>query len=284
MRKTEFILSSIKWMKITRFFTVLLLTSVFCSAVSAQTDIVPIIDLRISGLLGGSKGGKWIDAGLAAESIMTGAMDFHVFGFGGKEKKMIYAARREPVEDVCQDFYRTNIGMRERLGLGLGVNAKWNALPRIPKRLSSQSSVYKNAVVSYLKKEGVTRPIARITQIFSIDLDSDGVDEVLITATNIKSEHGFGWKAGEYSFVMMRKRTKSGVKDYLLDGNFFKKGEDNGGAPNRYEISSIADLNGDGKMEIVLYSEYYEGAGSGAFEMRSGKPELIKELQVGCGV
>ena len=61
---------------------------------------------------------------------------------------------------------------------------------------------------------------------------------------------------------MLRKVTKNGVRDYLLDGNFFKSSQDSGGAPNRYEISGIADLNGDGKMEIVLYSEYYEGSAS----------------------
>lgn len=271
-------------MRTTRLFCALLALSLLFSAVPAQTDVVPIIDLRIGGLLGGSRDGKWIEAGVAAESIMNGAMNFNVFGFRGKEKKTIYAARREAVEDVCQDFYRTNTGMSERHGLALAVNAKWNPMPRIPKPLSSQSSVHKNAVMSYLKKEDVTRPIAKIAQIFSIDLDNDGVNEVLITATNIKNVHGFGWKAGEYSFVMMRKTTGSGVKDYLLDGNFFTKGKDNGAAPNRYEISSIADLNGDGKMEIVIYSAYYEGEGSGAFEMRDGKPELIEELQVGCGV
>lgn len=269
-------------MKTTRFFGLLFLASLFCSAVPAQTGVVPIIDLRIGGLLGGVKDGKWIEAAAAAESIMNYPVDFYVFGFDGKEKKMIYSARRAPVEDVCQDFYRTKIGMKERLGLGMAVNAGWNPMPRIPKRLSPQSPAYTAAVVAFLKKQSVTRPTVNITQLFSIDLDNDGVDEILITASNIRIRTG--WKAGEYSFSIVRKTTKTGVRDYLLDGNFFKQGEENGGAPNRYEISSIADLNGDGKMEIVLYSEYYEGSNSGAFEMRNGKPAMIKELQIGCGL
>lgn len=271
-------------MKTLRFCCVLLLLSALVSAIPAQKPIVPIIDLRLGGLLGGSQDGKWVEPGVAAESIMNGGMDLFVFGFGGKEKTPIYSAKRAPVEDVCSDFYRMDIDIKDRLGLGLGVNATWNATPRIPKHMKTPTAAYKTAITNLLRKEGVKRPVVKTTQIFVIDLDGDGTDEVLITATNIKSEFGVGWKAGEYSFVMLRKVTKDGVKDYMVDGNIFKTGQDNGGAPNRYEISSIADLNGDGKMEVVIYSEYYEGAGAGAFEMRGGKLELIKGIQAGCGV
>ena len=271
-------------MKITRSFATLLLAVTFTVAIPAQKPLVPIIDLRLGGLLGGSRDGKWVEAGLAAESIMNGGMDLNVYGFKGLEKLVVYSAKRAPIEDVCSDFYRTELGFDLRLGLGLGVNAAWKAMPRIPKRMVSPTAAYKTAITNLLKKEGVKRPVVKTTQIFFIDLDGDGTDEVLITATNINSQFGVGWKAGEYSFVMLRKVTKNGVKDFMVDGNIFKSGQDNGGAPNRYEISSIADLNGDGKMEVIIYSEYYEGAGTGAFEMRGGKLELIKELQAGCGV
>lgn len=267
-----------------RFCCVLLLVSALASAVPAQKTIVPIIDLRLGGLLGGSQDGKWVEAGLAAESIMDGGIDLFVFGFNGKEKTPIYSAKRAPVEDVCSDFYRIEMDIKDRLGLGLGVNASWNPMPRFPKPIKTPTAAYKTAITNLLRKEGVKRPVVKTTQIFLIDLDGDGTEEALITATNITSEFGVGWKAGEYSFVMLRKMTKDGVKDHLVDGNIFKTGQDNGGAPNRYEISSIADLNGDGKMEVVIYSEYYEGAGAGAFEMRGGKLELIKGIQAGCGV
>jgi hypothetical protein len=211
-------------------------------------------------------------------------MPLFVFGFGGKEKRRIPAAKRAPVEDVCSDFYRIDTGLDNRLGLAIGKNARWNPMPRIPKRLSKQSAELKAAVVRFLKKQGIKRPVAKITQAFEIDLDDDGVNEVLITATNMRSPVGFRWSVGEYSFAMLRKRNGKRTDDYLLDGNFFTNPDESGQAPNRYQISSIADLNGDAKMEIVLYSEYYEGSAAGAFGIRQGKPELIKELQIGCGV
>lgn len=260
------------------------LISLLSSAVPCQTDVVPIIDLRISGLLGGSKDGKWVEAGLAAESILNGVVDLNVFGFSGKEKKMIYAARREPIEDVCQDFYRVNIGMKERLGLALGSNAKWKPMPRIPKRISVRNVVYKRAVASFLKKHGVKKPIVRITQAFQIDLDGDGQDEVVIAATRVSDRYFTKLNAGDYSLVLLRTATKAGVMDLMVDGNIYKPGQEDVGPPQRYEITGIADLNGDGKMEVVIYAEYYEGAGTAAFELRGGKLEMIKEVQAGCGV
>lgn len=271
-------------MKLTKICCALVLISIFCSAVPAQKKLVPIADLRLGGLIGGSRGGKWIEPGLAAEAIMNSGSDMFIYGFDGKEKKPLYSAKRAPIEDVCDDFIRIETDTKRRLGVAIGVNLDWNPMPRIPKRIPSQSSIYKAAVAALLRKEGVANPVAKITQAFRIDLDGDGTDEVLITATNIKSEYGIAWNAGEYSFVMLRKVTKSGVKDHLVDGNIYKRGQDNGGPPNRFAISAIADLNGDGRMEAVIYSEYYEGAGTGAFEMRGGKLELIREIQAGCGV
>ena len=271
-------------MKTTPILFAFLFGSLLFSAAPAQSELVPIIDLRLGGLIGGSRDGKWVEPGLAAESILNGGSDLFVYGFGGKEKKTIASAKRAPIEDVCEDFFRIQTGTRERLGVGMGVNLTWNAMPRIPIRLSAQSPIYKAAVSAFLKKEGVARPVAKITQAFRVDLDNDGTDEVLITATRLNNDFGIGWKAGDYSFVMLRKVTKDGVKDYMVDGNIYKRGQTDDGPPNRYLISAIADLNGDGRMEVVIYSEYYEGAGTGAFEMRGGKLELIKEVQAGCGV
>ena len=41
-------------------------------------------------------------------------------------------------------------------------------------------------------------------------------------------------------------------------------------------------LNGDGKMEIVVFGEYYEGAFSSVYEISGNK--AAKVLETGCGV
>jgi hypothetical protein len=47
-----------------------------------------------------------------------------------------------------------------------------------------------------------------------------------------------------------------------------------------YHLSAIADLNGDGCMEIVLYSAYYEGSSSDIFEINGMKAHAV--LVCGC--
>ena len=56
------------------------------------------------------------------------------------------------------------------------------------------------------------------------------------------------------------------------------------GAPSEYEVSAIADLNGDGKMELVIYCQYYEGNWVETYEIKSGKLSSVKILDVACGV
>ena len=109
------------------------------------------------------------------------------------------------------------------------------------------------------------------------------MDEVLISATYYKGGLSSSANVGDYSFVMVRKAVGKIVTNHLLVGDFITKRIDFG-APTENAISAIADLNGDGKMEIVLNGSYYEGDFAGAFEMKAGKPAKIKEFEIGCGV
>lgn len=104
------------------------------------------------------------------------------------------------------------------------------------------------------------------------------------SATNLTGDFFARGKSGEYSIVLLRSVTKAGIRDFMVDGNIYKRGQEDTGPKQRYEITGIADLNGDGKMEVVIYAEYYEGAGTAAFELRGGKLELINELRAGCGL
>jgi len=75
----------------------------------------------------------------------------------------------------------------------IGLAAAWNALPRKPLIADASQSVYVEAVRDFLKSHGIADPQVRITPILRVDLDGDGEEEVLISATNYftedKSEH-----------------------------------------------------------------------------------------------
>ena len=49
----------------------------------------------------------------------------------------------------------------------------------------------------------------------------------------------------------------------------------------RYRVLDVADLNGDGKMEVLVHAWYYEGAAVIAYTFDGG--ELTEVLATGCG-
>ena len=69
----------------------------------------------------------------------------------------------------------------------------------------------------------------------------------------------------------------------MVAGEFYPKNEFEYDG-NIFEISSLADLNGDGKLELVIYSRYYEGNALTVFEMKAGSLTKVKMLGADCGV
>jgi hypothetical protein len=53
-------------------------------------------------------------------------------------------------------------------------------------------------------------------------------------------------------------------------------------APNQNQLVDLLDLNGDGKLEIVIASRYYEGAATFIYTYNGGMVE--EALVTGCGV
>ncbi|MEZ5344491.1 MAG: hypothetical protein R2681_02950 [Pyrinomonadaceae bacterium] len=89
-----------------------------------------------------------------------------------------------------------------------------------------------------------------------------------------------GSKKNGSSFVPHTGRQS--VENIVLEGEFYPK-ETEFSAPNKHNITGIIDLDGDGKMEVVIYGAYYEGAWVSTFQILTGaKPKKV--LETGCGV
>lgn len=252
------------------------------SAASAQSAIVPIVELKFRGLMGGVQNGRWIAPTKVAPG-MRAETEFVLVGWNGVEEGGVTMGKKGEQEDVCQDFTRFEFELEQDHGVAIGSAAKWNPMPRALKPIDKSNAFYRAVVRNFLRKKGIARPVVRIREAFRVDLEGDGTDEVILSATYYKGGLSSRAAPGDYSFVMLRKATGKRVTEHLLEGDFVLKRVDFG-APTENHVSAITDLNGDGIMEIVLYGFYYEGDFASAFEMKNARPVKIKEFDIGCGV
>lgn len=159
----------------------------------------------------------------------------------------------------------------------IGVSAPWEPMPRTPKKLGTNSKVYKEKVAEILAGRGLGGAPVNIASIVRVDLEGDGQDEVIIAATHPKaSSMIFDGGPSYYSFVALRKIVGGNVETFVLAGSFGKDG-----LPFIYDIAAVLDLNGDGAQEIVISWQYYEGAGHAAFQIEGGR--VKKVMDGGCG-
>ncbi|CAN5500697.1 hypothetical protein BH10ACI1_BH10ACI1_28000 [soil metagenome] len=248
--------------------------------ISAQSKVVPIIDVKVGGLLGGVQNGKWLDAKTTFE-MLSGEGSYTLFGIKGNIGELTLTV--EKPDEPCEDFYYAKNELEDKQGVAIGTSRNWNVVPQTPTALNLTDKTYMKIVSDILRSKGLTRAKARIEQAVRVDLDGDGINEVILTASSYAGNIQPNAKVGDYSFVLLRKIVGGKVKNIMIAEEYIKNKIDYG-IPSHFEVSAIADLNGDGKMEIVLFGEYYEGSGASVYEIKSDKLMKIKELETGCGV
>ena len=247
---------------------------------NAQKQVVPIVELTIGGLAGGTENGRWLNAKQTAAKLKK-ENEFVLIGWRGAEEGGVSLGKMSEPEIPCEEFYPVELELKKDSGVALGTSAKWNPVPRIPAPIDANNRTYKNAVADVLKSKGIAKTIIKITEAYRIDLDADGREEVVLAATYYKNGLSSSARIGDYSFILLRKIVNGKVQNILVGGDFITKNIDFG-APNEVKLSTIADLNGDGKMELIIYGRYYEGHWVEIIEVKGNSP--TKVLETGCGV
>jgi len=260
-----------------------------CAEALLAADLHPIVEVQSGYLFGAISDGKWIKADETAK-LMGDETTYRVYGLTqalGDAK----GDKPKPADGPCEETLTVSLSPETEKGV-IAIAAPWNALPRKPQVIDPTQKVYLDAVRDFLKTKGIEQPKAKIDGILRVDLDGDGEEEVLISATNyFKKDNSVPMRspAGSYSMVLVRRVGAGKVETQLVEGEFHPKAYPGKGtdddasfdAPNVYKVIATLDLNGDGKMEIVVGSNYYEGEEITIYRYDPKKVEAL--LSVSCG-
>jgi len=267
------------------------LSALLICAAAPAGELHPIVEVQNGYLFGATADGKWIKAEEAAKAL-RGETTYRIYGLTQSLGEAKGGKPKPAEEEVCSDLLTVSLSSQPEKG-AIALAAPWNALPRKPRAMDTTQAVYVDAARDFLKTKGIDKPKVKIESILRVDLDGDGEEEVLISATNyFQKDEGAPMRspAGSYSMVLLRRVVAGKVETQLVEGEFHPKAYPGKGtdddasfdAPNAYKVIAVLDLDGDGKMEIVVRSDYYEG---GATTIYRCNPKKVEELlSVACGV
>ena len=253
---------------------------------SLATDLHPIVEVQSGYLFGAISDGKWIKADETAK-LIGDETAYRVYGLtqalgdakGGKPKP--------PEGEPCEETLVVPLSPKPENGV-IAIAAPWNALPREPKVIDPTQKTYVDAVHDFLKTKRIEQPKVKIDNILRVDLDGDGEEEVLISAANYFGKADrvpMRSPAGSYSMVLLRRVVAGKVETQMVAGEFHPKAyvskEGSFDAPSIYKVIATLDLDGDGKLEVVVGSDYYEGGETTIYRCAPKKVETL--LSVACG-
>jgi hypothetical protein len=160
---------------------------------------------------------------------------------------------------------------------GVAISAGWDIQPHLFEMIAPGLD-HGGYARDLLAARGLAVDDPVIKQVIRTDLEGDGINEVLVVAQDI--EGAYLPNEGDYSIAFLRKVVGGGVETAILGESVMT---DDGDFPTGFSIGAVADLNGDGKMEIVVSAAYYEGLGVEVWEYLDDDIGPTPVLSVGCG-
>lgn len=237
------------------------------------------------GALGWWDGSDWVQVTDSTTLPVSGGEDYRVVlrGLnatltGGPQTLMCEPLENQGVElsdpDVLGEFPGP---------FGLAISAPWNLVPHFV-QTETDDGTYSDFARPLLASRGLDVAHPVIKQILRIDLDGDGVNEVVVVAEDIEDDGLFA-REGDYSIAFLRKVVDGEVQTAILGDSVVAEVEE-GVTPFvlSFDVPAVADLSGDGKMEIVVTSKYYEGLGFGVWEYVNDDLGPVLQIESGCGV
>ena len=220
-------------------------------------SVAPIVDHFTGYLLGGVKDNRWVDVGTAVAAL-SGGETYRVYT-GSALAGTATGSAPEKRGGVCPGTV-LSLSPAPEIEMSLGVGGDWDAAPRTPAIIDA-TAAHHDAVASLLAQHGVEVDAheVNVAQAWSVDVDDDGHDEEIIQAARLKDGGATpAVDAGDYAVIAMIKQTDNGLRTVAVAVNAFPEAHDLA-YPWRYYVPNILDLDGDGRLELVVSGARFEG-------------------------
>jgi hypothetical protein len=233
------------------------------------------------GALGWWDGSNWVQVDSGTALPVAGGEDYQV-AFVGLEATIGGGAPTT----LCEPLDNPGVELENELvlgdwpgPLGVAVSASWILVPHLVEEIEDDGT-YAAFASELLAERGLDVPEPAIKQLLQVDLEGDGVNEVLVVAEDVSA--GLFAEDGDYSIAFMRRTVQGDVQTAILGESVVVTADSP--VVNSFSVGAVADLNGDGRMEVVLSTAYYEGVGVEVFEYVDDDLGLTKQISAGCGV
>jgi hypothetical protein len=235
------------------------------------------------GALGWWDGAGWVQVDEGTSLPVAGGEDYQIAVLGveaittGGGEELLCDPLNNPGVVLADD---------EMLGdwpgpYGVAISADWVLVPHFVAE-TTDDGTYAAVASGLLAERGLTVPNPIIKQVIRVDLEGDGVNEVLVVAEDVADS--LLAEEGDYSIAFLQKVVQGDVATSVIGESVVVELEE-GETPFvlSFTVAAIADMNDDSMMEIILDSAYYEGVGVEVWEYVNDDIGPLAQISAGCG-
>jgi len=224
-------------------------------------------------LLGGTENGQWLFPQTVIPHLPDGEA-YQIFGLDGLTGT---AKGKQPVFEQHCKAYQVETDSYPMGGRAVGVTGNWDVTPRFAQEIPDDHATYVEALKNWLVGQNILEPVVEISKILRIDLEGDGTEEVLISASHFVEPTGHSVEFGDYSLVVMRKVAGNSVVTIPIVADYYYQNVEIQ-FPLTYSALFVADLNNDGILEILVGVERWEGSGVIVYEVDGTNVRMVFEV------
>lgn len=153
----------------------------------------------------------------------------------------------------------------------VAIQTEGDVVPREVAEVEPEDETWFETTRGLLVARGIAEPVVELTRVVQTDLEGDGVTETIVVAFHNEAAGGTLDPAipGSYGLVYLSKLIdgeEDGELIFVLAESVIPDDADGSAVLFEYELAAVADLNDDGRMEMLVAGENAEGGGMEAFE------------------